>query len=71
MLTANITILKEGVSVGVADMLGTPWAEFYLVGERADKVIDAIVDVITKCEPIRGDKKTLALFNRKKKGKKK
>jgi len=72
MLTANIQILKEGVTIGIAHNSGEPWAEYYLVGDYADKVANILINIISYCEPLRGDKKTLRDYvKRGKKGKKK
>lgn len=72
MLTATIKIQKEGIVIGVAHSSGKPWAEYYLVGQRADNVANMIIEILGKCEPIRGDKHTLREFVKmKKKGKKK
>jgi len=72
MLTASIKVLKEGIALGLAHSSGEPWAEYYLVGDNADKVANLIIDVIGRCEPIMGDKRTLRQYvSAKKKGKKK
>ena len=72
MLTAEFHILKEGISVGIAHSSGKPWAEYYIVGDRADKIADLICEILNKCEPVRGDKHTLRgyIASKKKKGKK-
>ena len=72
MMLANFRILKEGVAVGIAHNSGGPWADYCIVGDRADKIADLIIYIIKNCEPLRGDKRTLRQFiaHKKKKGKK-
>ena len=75
-MIAQITILKEGIAVGIScnKDKGKPWADYYLVGEKADKVTDMLVDIINNGEPVIGDKSTMRAYvahSKKRKGKRK
>lgn len=72
-MLSNIEVFEEGVYIGIACNTGKPWADYFLVGDKAEKIKNALLYVITDCEPIIGDKHTMRQYKPrgKRKGKNK
>jgi len=66
-------VFEDGVSVSIACSTGKPWADYYLVGDKAEIIKEALLYIITDCEPIIGDRHTMRQYisQGKKKGKRK
>jgi hypothetical protein len=72
MVNAQIRVVKEGIAVGISFEGGKPWADYFLVGDKADKICDILRFIINECEPVIGDKHTMreSAKPKKKRGKK-